>query len=156
MPFHPKLYRIAFALTENPKDAEDILQDVYLKLWNKRNNLANVKNYEAFCITVTKNLSLDFLRSKKNKQKTNDVENISLISDSPENDFINQDELDKIIVLIEKLPEKQKQIIRLRGIDGCTLEEIEEITGLNAVNVRVQLSRARKIIKEKFQKLYSI
>ena len=57
--------------------------------------------------------------------------------------------------LISRLPENQRQVIRLRGIDDCSMDEIEQITGLNAVNIRVLLSRARKIIREQFDKYYA-
>lgn len=63
LPFHPKLFRIAYALVENKADAEDILQDAYFKLWNKRDDLPGIDNPEAFCVTLVKNLCLDFLRS---------------------------------------------------------------------------------------------
>ena len=65
LPFHPKLYRIAYALLDNKADAEDILQDAYCKLWNKRDELGDIQNPEAFSITLVKILCLDFLRSPK-------------------------------------------------------------------------------------------
>ena len=65
LPLHPKLFRIAYALVENKSDAEDILQDAYYKLWSRRNELADVRNPEAFCVTLVKNLCLDFLRSPR-------------------------------------------------------------------------------------------
>ena len=52
--FHPKLFRIAYALVENKADAEDILQDAYFKLWNKRDDLPDIANPEAFCVTLVK------------------------------------------------------------------------------------------------------
>ena len=54
LPLHPKLFRIAYALVENKSDAEDILQDAYYKLWSRRNELADVRNPEAFCVTRSK------------------------------------------------------------------------------------------------------
>ena len=63
LPLHPKLFRIAYALVENKADAEDILQDAYYKLWSRRNELTDIQNPEAFCVTLVKNLCLDFLRS---------------------------------------------------------------------------------------------
>lgn len=54
LPFHPKLYRIAYALLDNKADAEDILQDAYCKLWNKRDELGDIQNPEAFSITLVK------------------------------------------------------------------------------------------------------
>ncbi|MDR1402665.1 MAG: RNA polymerase sigma factor [Tannerellaceae bacterium] len=156
LPYHPRLYRIAYALTGNSQDAEDILQDTYCKLWNKRAELSHINNTEAFCITLVKNLCFDLLRSSRKNMQKEAFEKITLIADaSPETEVIEQDESKQIQQLIDKLPEKQRQVIRLRGINDCSLEEIEKITGLSAVNVRVLLSRARKIVKEQYLKLAS-
>lgn len=154
--FHPKLYRIAFALVENKADAEDILQEVYCKLWIKRDELTEILNPEAFCVTLIKNLCLDFLRSPRSNRHEENIEEvlISATDSSPDKELESRDKVQQIRQLINRLPENQKQVIRLRGLDDCSLEEIKQITGLNAVNVRVLLSRARKIIREQFEKLY--
>lgn len=70
LPLHPKLFRIAYALVENKADAEDILQDAYYKLWSRRNELTDIQNPEAFCVTLVKNLCLDFLRSPRANSAT--------------------------------------------------------------------------------------
>lgn len=154
--FHPKLYRIAFALVENKADAEDILQEAYCKLWTKRDELTEILNPEAFCVTLIKNLCLDFLRSPRSNRHEEKMEEVLILAtdSSPDKELESRDKVQQIRQLINRLPENQKQVIRLRGLDDCSLEEIEQITGLNAVNVRVLLSRARKIIREQFEKLY--
>ena len=153
---HPKLFRIAYALVENKADAEDILQDAYFKLWNKRDELPDIENPEAFCVTLVKNLSLDFLRSPRANRREEEIESVfTLATDSsPEKELETKDKEQQIRQLINRLPENQRQVLRLRGIDDCSMDEIEQITGLNAVNVRVLLSRARKVIREQFEKLY--
>ena len=156
LPLHPKLFRIAYALVENKADAEDILQDAYFKLWNKRDDLPDITNPEAFCVTLVKNLCLDFLRSPRATRREEEIgEVITLATDaSPEKELETKDKEQKIRQLIDRLPENQRQVIRLRGIDDCSMDEIEQITGLNAVNIRVLLSRARKVIREQFDKIY--
>ena len=157
LPLHPKLFRIAYALVENKADAEDILQDAYYKLWSRREELANVLNPEAFCVTLVKNLCLDYLRSPRANRHDEDVaEAVTLSTDSsPDKELEMQDKVEHIRHLISRLPENQRQVIRLRGIDDRSMDEIEQITGLNAVNIRVLLSRARKIIREQFDKYYA-
>ena len=153
LPFHSKLYRIAFALTGNKQDAEDIVQEVYCKLWDKRKELADIRSPEAFCVTLTRNRSLDYLRSSVSRNLQEKEDAIIVANNcSPETNLIEQDRIHVINLLINELPENQRQIIRLRGIDGCSAEEIEEMTGLSAVNIHVLLSRARKTIREKFEK----
>ena len=140
LPFHPKLFRIAYALVENKADAEDILQDAYFKLWNK----------------LVKNLCLDFLRSPRANRREEKIEEVFMMAtdSSPEKELETKDKERQIRQLISRLPENQRQVIRLRGIDDCSMDEIEQITGLNAVNIRVLLSRARKVIREQFDKIY--
>ena len=157
LPLHPKLFRIAYALVENKSDAEDILQDAYYKLWSRRNELADVRNPEAFCVTLVKNLCLDFLRSPRAGRHDEDVaEAVTLSTDSsPDKELEMQDKVEQVRHLINRLPENQRQVLRLRGIEDCSIDEIEQITGLSAVNIRVLLSRARKIIREQFEKYYA-
>lgn len=156
LPLHPKLFRIAYALVESKADAEDILQDAYCKLWNRRDELAGIQSPEAFCVTLVKNLCLDFLRSAHaNRHDKEITEAITLSTDSSlEKELETQDKIRQVRRLINKLPQNQRQVLKLRGINDCSLDEIEQITGLSAVNIRVLLSRARKIIREQFEKLY--
>lgn len=154
--FHPKLFRIAYALVENKADAEDILQDAYYKLWNKRDELPDIANPEAFCVTLVKNLCFDYLRSPQANRREEEIEEaITQATDSsPEKELETRDKERQICHLIERLPDNMRQIIKLKGIDDCSTDEIEQITGLSAVNIRVLLSRARKVIREQFEKLY--
>lgn len=156
LPLHPKLFRIAYALVESKADAEDILQDAYCKLWNRRDELAGIQSPEAFCVTLVKNLCLDFLRSAHaNRHDEEITEAITLSTDSsPEKELETQDKIRQVRRLINKLPQNQRQVLKLRGINDCSLDEIEQITGLSAVNIRVLLFRARKIIRVQFEKLY--
>ena len=157
LPLHPKLFRIAYALVENKSDAEDILQDAYYKLWSRRNELADVRNPEAFCVTLVKNLCLDFLRSPRAGRHDEDVTEVVTLStdSSPDKELEMQDKVEQVRHLINRLPENQRQVLRRRGIEDCSIDEIEQITGLSAVNIRVLLSRARKIIREQFEKYYA-
>lgn len=154
LPLHPKLYRVAYALVENKADAEDILQEAYCKLWNKREELAEIHNPEAFSVTLVKNLCLDFLRSPRANRHEEPVENLQLAYEStPDREIEKANELETIKELIERLPENQKRVLKLRGLSDCSMEEIEEITGLSAVNIRTLLSRARKVIREQYTKI---
>ena len=152
LPFHPKLYRIALALVESPEDAEDILQEAYARLWSKRASLEAVQNPEAFAVAIVRNLCLDFLRSPRSNSRSEPLEAIILPSeDSPDRQVELRDQLRQVRRLIEELPPNQRQVIRLRGMEDCSLEEIAQITGFSDANVRTLLSRARKYIKEKLK-----
>ena len=151
--FHPKLYRIALALVESPEDAEDILQEAYTKLWSKRDSLEAVQQPEAFAVTIVRNLCLDFLRSPRTNSRSEPLETVILhCEDSPERQVETRDQLRQVVRLIQELPPNQQQVIRLRGMEDCSVEEIAEITGFSPANVRTLLSRARKYIKDKLKK----
>ena len=150
IPYHQKLYRVAYRLLEDACDAEDVVQEAYIKLWNKRNELTQVENSEAYCVILLRNLCLDFLRAKKKHlfQSTEDtvISDNLVLSDEIE----TVDEIKHIETIIDLLPEQQRKIIKLRHFDDYSNEEIEEIMGLTSVNVRVLMSRARKKVKELF------
>lgn len=157
LPLHPKLFRIAYALVENKSDAEDILQDAYYKLWSRREELTDVQNPEAFCVTLVKNLCIDFLRSPRVGRHNEEITEVVAFSpdSSPDEKLEMKDKVQQVRHLVSRLPENQRQVLRLRGIEDCSMDEIEQITGLSAVNIRVLLSRARKIIREQFEKYYT-
>lgn len=150
IPYHQKLYRVAYRLLEDACDAEDVVQEAYIKLWNKRDELTQVENSEAYCVILLRNLCLDFLRAKKKHlfQSTEDtvISDNLVLSDEIE----TVDEIKHIETIIDLLPEQQRKIIKLRHFDDYSNEEIEEIMSLTSVNVRVLMSRARKKVKELF------
>lgn len=155
LPFHRKLYFVAFRLLENEADAEDLVQEAYLKMWNKRDGLTVISNPEAFTVKLVKNMCYDILRSGKSVLSKQTVE-IGQINEIVHSDtFETRDELRVIKSIISELPDNQQKVVVLRDIKECTYEEIEEITGLSSVNVRVLLSRARKKIREEYKKLSS-
>lgn len=142
------MFRVAYRLVEDVCDAEDLVQETYIKMWNKRDDLLLVDNPESYCITILKNICLDFIRSKARhpSQSSEDLQiadKIEVISELEQKDEINYVE-----TLLKQLPEQQQQVLKLRHFDDCSTEEIEQIMGLTSVNVRVLLSRARKKIKE--------
>lgn len=153
LPFHRKLYRIAYRLLENEADAEDLVQEAYLKLWDKRDGLTVISNPEAFSVTLVKNMCFDLLRSGRYSQNRQMVE-LNNIQDYPSTDsFEAREQARQVRSIITRLPEQQQKVVMLRDIKECSYEEIEHITGLSPVNIRVLLSRARKKIREQFNKL---
>lgn len=152
LPYHRKLYCVACKLLENAADAEDVVQEAYLKLWDKRAELARVGNTEAFSVALVKNLCFDLLRSDKFVKNRQTLE-LAVLQDVSISDSLEErDEVRYVRTLIAGLPRLQQQVVTLRDVRGCSFEEIEQVTGLTSVNVRVLLSRARKKIREEFVK----
>lgn len=140
LPYHQKLYRIAFRIVHDTASAEDMVQDAYIKLWNKRDEMSKIENKEAFAIIILRNTCLDFLRKAKNEY------NIEYDKEIPEETSLSKeierrDEAQNIKGLINKLPDQQRQVMMMKHWDGYSDEEIEEMTGLSPGNIRVILSR---------------
>lgn len=152
LPYHRKLYRVAFLHLGNAQDAEDMVQEAYLKLWQRRNELPpDIANLEAYCVTLIKHLCYDKMRLWQPEEDGRPPEELSLAeSTNVAHELELRDEANQVMKLIGQLPEQQKQIMQMRDVEEVPYEEIEKATGLTSVNIRVLLSRARKKIREQF------
>jgi len=152
IPMGDKMYRIAFRLLGNSETAKDVLQELYLKLWEMRGELHKMTSIDAFACTVLKNKCLDKLRLQKD---TVDVDILNTMGNNPEAAFEKNEGVAEIRKLMQMLPDKQKIIMQMRDIDCCTFEEIALLVDTSVNNVRVQLCIARKWIKEELMKIYN-
>ena len=151
--FHSLIYRISYRILENKDDADDIAQEVYIKLWEQRNNFGNIRNDEAFVVTLTKNLSVDWLR--KNHCKTASViddKDIISCENREEERMDARDELSNLMQCMSALPKAQQEVIRLRHFADLSISEIAETTRQTETNIRQLLSRARRTMKEKLNR----
>ncbi len=154
LPLRHKLYRFAFMLVNNRPEAEDIVQDALMKLWLKREDLRKVENVEAWSMTMVKNMAYDRLRQQK---RHNDFslspENIKSETVPAENIMEIDEKLNHIHRYMETLPERQKQAIFLREIEGHSYKEISDIMGIDENLVKVTLFRARDNLRKKILKI---
>ena len=154
IPIQDKLFRLAKTMLQNQEDAEDAIQEIYMKLWNNKEIIEDLKSPEAYAMKMMKNFCLDKLKSKKHKHmveiKEPEIgkENITPFSK------VSFDNLkDLMLKLFSTLPEQQRMIIHMRDIEHYSYEEIEEVTGMNVNAIRVNLSRARKNVKGNYLKI---
>lgn len=154
LPFHRKLYCISYHYLESKADAEDMVQETYLKLWQQKEELESVANIEAFAVKIIRNLCLDKIKSASFQTGRNDIKTAyEKTTTDLANQYETTDDIHQIKLLISRLPDQQREVMKLRHLNDCSMEEIEKITGLSAGNIRVLLSRARKQIQEQFNKL---
>ena len=153
-PVKNKLFRFAFRLLGSSEEAKDVVQEVFIKVWNGREQLGEIQNLEAWCMRITKNLSLDRLR-QQHRQATDSIENGFQVQHSDlsplENIEINES-MKRIGDLMAALPDKQRQVMHLRDIEGYSYQEICEILEIDMSQVKVNLFRARNSVREKLQK----
>jgi RNA polymerase sigma-70 factor (ECF subfamily) len=144
----PKMFRLAKRLLISDAEAKDAVQEVFLKLWNMRNRVGQVKNLSAYILRMTKNHCFDKLRSKESKNLRLVHSNIDREESSIEDDMELQDEVGFLKRVINELPDRERTVIQLREIEEMELATIAEITETREGSVRVALTRARKKIKE--------
>lgn len=152
LPIRQQLFRISLKLLEDEDDAEDAVQEVLLKLWRARESLGNYESAAAFATTVTKNHCLDKLKLRK---RTEAIENYSSLSgeDNPYTQLERKNTDEIIRLIIKRLPQLQQQIITMKDVEEYEVEEIAEITGTAPEAVRMNLSRARKKVREEYLKI---
>ena len=153
LPKKNKLFRLAIFLLKNREEAEDTIQEVFLKLWDIRNSLSKYKNMEAVMMTMTRNKCLDKLKTKREKYISLNEQINNQPSINPMEQSVQQDMVVRVKEFMSRLPEQQKTILHLRDVEGYEYKEIGEITGFELNYIRVNLSRARKAIKESLLKL---
>lgn len=149
LPIKNTLYRLAKRVVGEAVEAEDVVQEVMIKVWNQRSDLSGIANVEAWCMRITKNLSIDKLRSK-HRRTENFSSTMDQIDDeqTPYQVVETNDTMQQIANLMNKLPEKQKMVMQLRDIEGMAYQEIAESLEMPINQVKVNLFRARKQMRE--------
>lgn len=157
LPLKNELYRLALRITLNSAEAEDVVQETLIKVWNRRNDWETIDSIEAFCLTVCRNLSLDKMRKMSNQNESLDSDTTfgsdpldHSYSSNPEEQAVQRDRVDLVRRLIDTLPEKQRSIMQLRDFEGKSYKEIAAILNVSEEQVKVNLFRARQTIKKKY------
>lgn len=151
LPLKDKLFRLALRITFDRAEAEDVVQDTMIRVWNKREEWTQFGSIEAYCLTVAKNLAIDRSQKKEaqNVELTPEMEEESEIS-GPYDQLVNNERMSIIHRLINELPEKQRLIMQLRDIEGESYKEIAKILNLTEEQVKVNLFRARQKVEQRY------
>jgi len=155
LPAKNKLFRFALRMLGNDDDAKDVVQEVFIRVWNGREQMDQIQNMEAWCMRITKNLSLDRLRSiqRKGTDSLDKSFDIQQADGTPDIKTEMGESMQHVSQLIAALPEKQRQVIHLRDVEGYTYNEICDILELDMNQVKVNLFRARNAVREKLLKI---
>lgn len=154
LPCHRKLYAVAWRLTGNAQSAEDLVQETFLRLWTRRQQIVSVECVEAYSITTLRRIFYDTKRSKQIEASEREISELHVKDSEDLNQRIDaQDEWQRIRTMILALPDPQGKIMIMRDVEGQTYEEISVETGLTEVNLRSILSRARKRIREQIKEM---
>jgi RNA polymerase sigma factor (sigma-70 family) len=150
------LYGYAFRILLNREEAEDAVQEIFIKLWKMGKKLDEYKSIQALSTTMIRNYCIDQLRKQKHifHDQNYALEQNSITSQSPHEQMERQESDIIVRNIIESLPELYKVIIKLHDVEGFSYEEIAEKTGQNINTLRVTLSRARGLVKDEYKKYH--
>ena len=150
LPLNRKLLGFAKRFMSDIDEAKDVVQEIYIKLWNMRDDLDQYNSVEALAMRMTRNLCLDKIKLKKTVPLNN-----TLIKEEADNNGWMKEKEEEITIavkrakkIIETLDEPQRTIMQLRDMQSYDYEEIAQILNMNVNTIRVSLSRARKKVKE--------
>lgn len=141
-----EFYRVAFYILEEEAEAEDAVQELFLKLWSGRDALDGIRNPKGYGIRVLRNLCLDRIRRSR-KMETPAVLPEPEWPGRQDEAVDEKERLAKVLDAIKSLPDRQREVLTLRTLDGLSYEEIAERTGMNQLTLRVVLSQARRKIR---------
>lgn len=154
LPLKNKLFRLALRITLNREEAEDVVQDTLIKVWNVRDRWQELDSIEAYSLTIARNLSLDRIKKMENQNDSLEEQNTERLDENtstPSERMIQKDKLDIVRNIINELPEKQRSCLQLRDIEGKSYKEIADILSITEDQVKVNIFRARQTVKQRFQ-----
>ena len=154
LPLKNKLFRLALRITLNREEAEDVVQDTLMKVWNSRDKWQQLESIEAYSLTIARNLSLDRIKKMENQNDSLEEQNTERLDENtstPSERMIQKDKLDIVRNIIDELPEKQRSCLQLRDIEGKAYKEIANILSITEEQVKVNIFRARQTVKQRFQ-----
>jgi RNA polymerase sigma-70 factor (ECF subfamily) len=141
----------AIGFLKNKEVAEEIVSDVFVKIWNNRAQLESILNLKSYLFICVRNGCLSYLRTVKN-EKIISIDSISEFQfvqvEGPENDLIEKEKIEQIYAAIETLPCKCKMAFTLAKINGLKYKEIAEVLGITEKTVNNHLVLAVKKITE--------
>ena len=153
LPLKNKLFRLALRITLNREEAEDVVQDTLMKVWNSRDKWQQLESIEAYSLTIARNLSLDRIKKMDNNNGSLEEEQVERQdqASTPSERMNQKDKLDIVRKIIDELPEKQRSCLQLRDIEGKAYKEIANILSITEEQVKVNIFRARQTVKQRFQ-----
>ena len=152
LPLKNELFRLALRITLNREDAEDVVQETMIRVWNRRDQWEQIESIEAFCTTICRNLALDKTKRASNQDASLDDEGHDApdqsYSANPEEQAMQRDKVERVRRLMDQLPEKQRTCMQLRDVEGKSYKEIAAVMDITEQQVKINIFRARQSIKQ--------
>ena len=149
LPLSAMMYRTAYSLLGNPQDAEDAVQEAFIRLWQKRDCVPVDEDLAAYCQQLVRNLCIDTIRRGKLTEVDVMAEDVRVAGGQSASAKVeNEEAVAQVEQAIQALPTNQQRVVEMHVMHDRSLSEIEQETGFSAVNVRVLLSRGRKKLQQ--------
>ena len=150
MPLQQMLYREAYRMLGDRFEAEDAVQNLYMRLWEQKERLDDLVSPKEYCLRALKNICIDrWRRMRARDEEVDFVEEISEANAPPDTEREEAEEF--VEHFLATLPERQQRVMTMH-MQGNSIEEIAEVTELTEGNVKVMLSRIRKRFRELYYK----
>lgn len=146
------LYRVAYSVLRNPSDAEDAVQETFLRVLRHRETVAEVRDHRVWLIRIVWNIVLDRKRRAKTRPETDDVSELARVLPatglSAEEVAAAAQHHAHVLACVEQLPGKERDVLLLSAFDELTSVEIAAVLGITESSVRSRLFRARNLMAE--------
>ncbi len=152
LPLKDDLYKVAFYILESGVDAEDAVQDLYLKLWDAGDALDTIRAPKAYCISLLRNICIDRLRRYRPEGEEKIPQQAA--DDSLQDERMSErQKIDAAIKQMSSLSDSERIVLKLKVFDDLSYEEIQKRTGLSQLSMRVHLSNARRKIRKAIERI---
>ncbi|MEQ6166554.1 sigma-70 family RNA polymerase sigma factor [Ekhidna sp. MALMAid0563] len=152
LPASDGMYRYALSIVREPETAKDIVQDCLTKIWSIRKDLDKIEKVNAWAFRIVRNRCIEIMRRNRYADLDEKVVNMRH-SDPVENQAITNDFMSLMKQVLKELPVKQQEVFHLREVEDMSYQDIAETCGLTESDVKVNIHRARKKVKEAMQKI---
>ena len=153
--YYPRLYHFSKSFLKIETGIDDILQEVFLKVWQNRKQITSVSTFNAYIFTITKNLLLNEIRRRLNNEKIKDnLQKLSIAEEYRTFDDVEYNDLKvKIENIVNELPERQKEVYNLSREEGLSHKEIAEKLGISPKTVEYHIAQSISFLKKKIKEL---
>ena len=144
------LYRVAYSVLRNSADAEDAVQETYLRVLRHRDSLNEIRDPRVWLVRIVWNVVLDRKRRSKTRPETDDIADLARLlpasGQSAEDRVSSAQHHERVLRAVEKLPAKEQQVLILSAFEDLSSVEIAHVLGTTESTIRSRLFRARKLL----------
>ena len=164
--YYSRVYRLAFGILRNPHDAEEVIQEVFLKIFQKLGSFKGESTFSSWLYRVAVNTTFMKIRERRGADVL-PIESVEQLIDEelgksggsewarkPDDELLSEEAIKKITEAMEELPEEFNMVVTLRDIEGLSTEEVGKLLGLTPAAVKSRLHRARLFLRKRLDDFY--